>query len=193
MTKLTQQQREFAEKNHDEVYKFLGIRHLPVEEYYDVVIMGYLEAVQDYDTKLDLQKTYSFVTIAKVKMKAKLYSYWTYKNRLKRKADIYSLDVSLNDTDSIQLHTVLCDPLQDTENEVEKKLICEDVLKCMDRKEKRIAYLLNFGFSYQEIAERENMKIKELTNCLKRTRRKMHSLVSDYGRHQYEKHRDFIQ
>lgn len=47
---LNDTQRIFAEKNHNLVYKFLHEKNLPASEYYDIVIFGYLRAVQRYLT-----------------------------------------------------------------------------------------------------------------------------------------------
>lgn len=42
---MTQEEREFAEQRHDLVIDFLRYRHLPMDDFYDVVIFGYLSAV----------------------------------------------------------------------------------------------------------------------------------------------------
>ena len=47
---LNDTQRIFADKNHNLVYKFLHEKNLPASEYYDIVIFGYLRAVQRYLT-----------------------------------------------------------------------------------------------------------------------------------------------
>ena len=44
---LTPEQGTFAAENHGLVLKFLNENHLPEDEYYDVVIFGYLKAVKD--------------------------------------------------------------------------------------------------------------------------------------------------
>ena len=43
---LTKEQQDFAAEHHGLVYKFLNDNHLPEDEFYDVVIFGYLKAVQ---------------------------------------------------------------------------------------------------------------------------------------------------
>jgi len=45
---MTQEERDFAEQHHDLVIDFLRYRRLPMDEFYDVVIFGYLSAVQQY-------------------------------------------------------------------------------------------------------------------------------------------------
>ena len=44
----TQEEREFAEQHHDLVIDFLRYRCLSVNDFYDIVIFGYLSAVQQY-------------------------------------------------------------------------------------------------------------------------------------------------
>ena len=60
---LNDTQRFFAEKNHNLVYKFLHEKNLPASEYYDIIIFGYLRAVQRYLTDPNLAG-YSFATVA---------------------------------------------------------------------------------------------------------------------------------
>lgn len=60
---LNDTQRIFAEKSHNLVYKFLHEKNLPASEYYDIVIFGYLRAVQRYLTDPNLAG-YSFATVA---------------------------------------------------------------------------------------------------------------------------------
>lgn len=52
---LNDTQRIFAEKNHNLVYKFLHEKNLPASEYYDIVIFGYLRAVQRLRNSMRIQ------------------------------------------------------------------------------------------------------------------------------------------
>lgn len=45
---LTPEQKTFAEKHHGLVYKFLNKNQLSADEFYDVVIFGYLRAVRRF-------------------------------------------------------------------------------------------------------------------------------------------------
>lgn len=60
---LTEEERQFAEKHHEFVMMYLRIRGLSYDEWYDVVIFGYLRAVKTWFKRADLHK-YSFKTIA---------------------------------------------------------------------------------------------------------------------------------
>ena len=43
---MTPLQRQFAEEHQNIVFRFLQQKRLPVDDYYDIVIFGYLHAVQ---------------------------------------------------------------------------------------------------------------------------------------------------
>lgn len=65
---LTKEQQTFATAHHSLVYKFLNENRLPEDEFYDVVIFGYLKAVRDYFSDLTAQQ-FTFSTIANRRMK----------------------------------------------------------------------------------------------------------------------------
>lgn len=64
---LTGQEREFAEKNHQLIYKFLHQKKWSIDEYYGEAATGYLIAVMEYSRRRDLHK-YKFSTVAYRKM-----------------------------------------------------------------------------------------------------------------------------
>lgn len=64
---MTHLQRQFAEEHQDTVFRFLNHKNLSIEDYYDIVIFGYLQAVQEYDENPALSR-FQFNTIAWTKM-----------------------------------------------------------------------------------------------------------------------------
>lgn len=60
---LSAEEQEFAVRNHYLVLKYLRIRKLPVNDWYDVVIFRYLRFVRRWHRELELHY-YSFETIA---------------------------------------------------------------------------------------------------------------------------------
>ena len=50
---MTQEEREFAEQHHNMVIDYLRCKHLPMDDFYDIVIFGYPSAVQQYFRKSD--------------------------------------------------------------------------------------------------------------------------------------------
>ena len=87
---LTLLQKQYAEEHIGTVYSFLRHKSLPVDEYYDIVIFGYLSAVQDFDEDPRLAR-YSFTTIAWRRMNSCLCDHYTYENRQKRRAVTVSI------------------------------------------------------------------------------------------------------
>lgn len=85
MRTLTGEQKIFAEQHHVLVERFLWKNHLERSEFYDVVIFGYLEAVQEYLEKPELSK-YPFSSIAWRKMRFCIINEYIYRNCPKRNA-----------------------------------------------------------------------------------------------------------
>lgn len=72
---LTKEQRRFAEENHHLVFTFLNQKELPESVFYDVVIFGYLKAVQEYCEVLALHR-FKFSTLAFQRMRSSLSNYY---------------------------------------------------------------------------------------------------------------------
>ena len=98
ITVLSENERQFADEHHDTVLHFLSHFHLKMADYYDVVIFGYLSAVQSYLSDPELQK-YRFSTIAWSRMTDALAEERIYQRRPKRSAATlsYEEDTSLNE------------------------------------------------------------------------------------------------
>ena len=60
---LTEEQKAFAESNHNLVYRFLYRKNYSVEEYYNVVILDYVMACQMYLEREDLRKNIIFLSL----------------------------------------------------------------------------------------------------------------------------------
>ena len=109
---MTAVESRFLEKYHDIVYQFLKSEKLSIEDYYDVVIFGYLKAVRDYHRKESAQR-YSFRAVAYRSMKDCVYKHWRAEGTQKRKPEhgIVSLDYDLNDGEGKEtpLHDLIAD------------------------------------------------------------------------------------
>lgn len=136
---MTQEEREFAEQHHDLVSDFLRYKHLPVDDFYDVVIFGYLSAVQQYfrNPPVDVE----FNAMAFRAMKDSILRDGEYHARAKRCGSTVSLD-----TDTIP------DPKQDTERQTERKVLLEQAASMATPREAKIIRLLVDGFALREAA-----------------------------------------
>lgn len=64
---LTTEEKVFAEKNHNLIYKFLNQKRMEIDEYYGEAATGYIIAVMEFNRRPELRK-YKFSVIAYKKM-----------------------------------------------------------------------------------------------------------------------------
>lgn len=83
---LTEEQKAFAEINHNLVYQFLHRKNYSIEEYYNVVILDYVMACQMYLEREDLQEKYAFPVIAYMRMNSAISNHFKAKNCQCRKS-----------------------------------------------------------------------------------------------------------
>lgn len=138
---LTNTQREYASEHHKVVSDFLETRNLPEDEYYDIVIFAYLDAVMESDCAL---KDKDFVRMANKMMGDAVDDY----RKSKRGGKALSLDRPLNERGTLTLYDVIPGSGD----------ICDDycrkeTLEEMPDNTKRIIKMRKFGLSNQEIAK----------------------------------------
>ena len=140
---MTQEEREFAEQHHDLVIGFLRRRRLPLDEFYDIVIFGYLSAVQQYfrDPPIGVE----FRAMAFRAMKDSILRESEYHARAKRCGYTVSLDTE-------GYHSTIPDQKQDVERQTERKALLEQAAKEATPRESKIIELLVDGFALHEAA-----------------------------------------
>lgn len=151
---MTQEEREFAEEYHDLVIDFLRYKHLPMNDFYDVVIFGYLSAVQQYFRNPPSGVT--FKAMAFRAMKDAVLREDEYHARAKRSGTTVNLD-----------DVEIADPRQDTERRVEGKALLEQLVNVATPREARIINLLMDGFGLREAAQRLKMPRAAAVSCMK--------------------------
>ena len=166
---MTQEEREFAEQKHDLVIDFLRYRHLLMDNYYDIVIFGYLSAVQQYFR--NPPAGVAFEAMAVRAMKDSVLREGEYYSRAKR----CGVTVSLDDMSS---HNTVSDPKQDTERQVEGKALLEQVVSVATPKEARIINLLIDGFVLREAARLLKMPRAVAVNCMEDFYGRARSVIS---------------
>lgn len=103
-TPLTQEQSAFAAEHHNLVYSFLNKKRYSEDEFYDIVIFGYLLAVRVYLEREDLQAKYKFSTIAYARMRSAISNHFRSESCPSRRADICRYDENIHSpqyTDSV--------------------------------------------------------------------------------------------
>ena len=136
---MTQEEREFAEQHHNMVIDYLRYKRLPMDDFYDIVIFGYLSAVQQYFR--NPPAGVEFKAMAFRAMKDSMLRESEYHARAKR----CGITVGLDDAE-------LTDHRQDTEQQIEGKALLEQAAKVATPKEAKIISFLLDGFALYEVA-----------------------------------------
>lgn len=149
LEKLTESEKKFAEENHNLVYGFLHRYKYSIEEYYNVVIFGYLKAVQTYSKRKDLQSKYDFPFIAWQYMRSEIGNYFQKQNCQKRKPlqPIISLDDEHGETEN--LYDVVGG--KSAEDNVMEKMLLAGVLENLSEVQRKITELKIEGYDNKEV------------------------------------------
>ncbi len=103
---LTDEEQQFAAKKHGLVYWFLNWAGLSQDEWYDIIAIGYLQAVKKWFARPEIH-CFSFSTIAKKAMKNSVRLEREKQSRLPRTV---SLDDIIPGTEGMTYGETLCDP-----------------------------------------------------------------------------------
>ena len=160
---LTPEQKIFAAQNHDLVYKFLQKRNLPAEDFYDIVVFGYLRSICRFFSEPQLQQ-YAFGTVAWKEMHYSLNDYKKASCRQKRNAEILSLHSESDDGDSTLEETLLAS--NDLMTQLEINLILHDLAKRVSRQQMEIVRMRSHGYSLKDIATHQNTSSKRIKKLL---------------------------
>lgn len=161
---MTEKQKEYATEHHDLVYKYLQKRGLSVDDYYDVVIPGYLRAVVRYDEEKELQQ-YKFSTIAWGGMRSALSTHRRYLSRKKRNADVLSLDADLSNGNEFSLLDTLAaadNPAQDLDD----KQLWLEVYSLLNESQWKLIQMRLTGYSNQAISRQLKIPFYDIDTAL---------------------------
>lgn len=174
MQTMTREQQDFAATNHNLVYDFLNKKHLGENEYYDIVIFGYLRAVQKYIQRPELHR-YKFSTIAWSAMETDVKNYHNYKNRPMRKAVCYSLEQVIPNTDDLLLGSVI--PTHNPIESLEDSLFWMEVASVITKKQMDILQMKVAGMSEREIAREYQTSRDSIKTIFEVIKERVHDLV----------------
>lgn len=148
MQPLTEQEKLFAENNHGLVYSFLHRYGYRIEDFYDIVIFGYLKAVQVYHRKEELKLKYDFAFIAWQYMRAEVGNYFRIESAQKRKLmeTMISLDVSYMEADN--LYNIIGG--KSVEDDLSESELLNEVLENLSAVQRGIFNLKLEGYSNKE-------------------------------------------
>ena len=164
---LNETQRIFADKNHNLVYKFLHEKNLTASEYYDIVIFGYLRAVQRYLTDPNLAG-YSFATVAWRAMEGEVANtHRTDKRRFRvirfvRPRQSYAGHLTRRSTPIVTDEEAL--------RESEVALLLHALAKRVTPQQMEIIRLRTKGYQTNEIAQMQNTSLYHVNTLLDNAR-----------------------
>jgi RNA polymerase sigma-70 factor (ECF subfamily) len=174
MEALNEEQRRFAEEKHGLLISFLKSNNLRREEYYDVVVFGYLEAIRQYTTDPELAAKYSISTMAYRKMYDRLYrERGKQYNRSRITDDVVSLEAVLDDTNELDLSGSVTSTAPSVWEQVLSSCVCEDVYEVATPIELETAKMLAYGYSVKETAKRFGVGESAITSRMRRLRTKV--------------------
>ena len=160
---LTKEQQAFATAHHSLVYKFLNENRLPEDEFYDVVIFGYLKAVRDYFSDLTAQQ-FTFSTIANRRMKFCLFDYFRTQERRKRNMEVLSIHVGLYPDGAPLEETIPAhDPIM---QQLEMDLLLHELAGRVSKQQMDIVHLKQGGYGIREIARTQKVPMRRIKELL---------------------------
>ena len=151
----------FAEANHYIIERFLRQKRLPQDDYYDVVVFGFLRAVRQYCSRPELREKYEFSTIAWRKMTDDLCKHYKTQSRPSHRAVTVSFDSPLYDDNTLTMAEVIPDPYQMAES-VETAILWEKVAGLLTDEQHEALYLRADGYTDREIAASRKRRVSDV-------------------------------
>ena len=160
---LNEEQRRFATENHNLVYAFLNEKGLSEDEYYDVVIFGYLQAVNDFFYQKKLSG-FSFSTLAWKRMTCHLLDYYKFHNRKSRKGQTVSLHAPADDGGFTWEEKLAVN--DDLLSQLESELLLHDLAQRLPRQQMSVLRMRADGYGVREIARVERMTMRMVRSLI---------------------------
>ncbi len=154
--------KQLAEKNHNLIYWFCWKNHLDIEEWYDIIAIGYMKGINSYDETLGVKLSAYLTKI----MKNEYLMYLRQKQTKSRipETEISSLEFeysvgngSNGEKDNTSMYDFIPDESSNFEEQICMKTDLEKALKNIKIKDRyrRIYGLRAKGYTFTEIAEFE--------------------------------------
>lgn len=150
--KLNNEQRKFVEDNHNLIYKYLVDKHLPQDEYYDMVALGMCKAAMKYDTSKGAFSTYMYTVVT---------NYINTEETIARRHTVEALSYNVTskaydeDTDTEHLGTFASNI--DVESENITKTFFKWFIEYMSLRELQIMYCKTKNMTDREIGKMYNV------------------------------------
>ena len=161
---LTPIEQQFAEDHHGLVYSFLKRKNLSVDDYYDVVVFGYLLAIQRYFVEPKL-RNYSFSTIGWRSMERSLSNHYKAQSCQKRKGYTVSLETIVHDSENLQLGECIAAP-DSAMMDFETELLLHELASRLSTRDMNVIRMKLDGYGTREIARKHKLTMKGVIDLL---------------------------
>lgn len=169
LQKLTEQESAFAAEHHSLVYAYLNRNGLSEDEYYDVVVFGYLNGVRKYFRREELRQAYSFTTLAWSGMNSSYVNYERSKRRPKNHAQILSIHEPFRS--AFALEEMISDA-RDYAEETLSAMRIRETLESFEQTEREIVRLLMEGYSKAEVRTRLGLTAGQMSGLMEQIQAK---------------------
>ena len=153
---LSEIEKRMSEENHGLVYSFLHRHGYSIEEFYNIVIWGYIKGIQIYNRRDDLKEKYQLSFICEQYMRAELSNHFKKENAKKRKPVGIVLSLDADYAEEENLHN--CTGGKSAEDEVIAKETLIEILDILTDIQRKIFVMIAKGYSIQETISSLNMK-----------------------------------
>ena len=147
---LTEEEKVLATENHSLVYSFLHRHNYAIEDFYNVVICGYLRSVQVYNRRKDIKEKYQLAFIAEQYMRAEIANHFRKERSMKRKPKETVLSLDANYAETENLYNLFGG--KSAEEEVLEEERVTELLEQFSSQQKDILRLRLEGYNNKEIS-----------------------------------------
>lgn len=172
LEKLTATERKLAEENHNLIYAFLSKGKYSTEDYYNIVVFGYLKGIQVYCRRADLQRKYKLSVIVWNYMRAELNHYFEMERAQKRTTEETTLSLDTEGAETENLYNLIGG--KSAESDVLESIFAEGMLKNLTETQRKIICIKAEGYNNTEACKLLEMasstlykEINRIKNILK--------------------------
>lgn len=180
--------KKLAEENHKLIYWFCWKNHLDIDEWYDIIAIGYMKGINSYDeTKGVKLSTYLSKTIkTEYLMVLRLKQAKSRIPETKISSLEFEFDIgngSNGEKDKTNMYNFISDKNNDFEEQICLRIDLEKALKDIKIKDRhrRIYDLRIKGYTYTEIAEIENCTRARIQAICKNVNEKLKNYLTKGG------------
>ncbi len=158
---LTPTERKFAEENHQLIEDFLKRSRLDIEEFYDVVVLDFLLAVEVYLNDAKLRERCPFEAVSYMYMRRAVYVHFR-KQRASKRSSGLGVDVGFADVQNVSGISKGMNCNEENFHMLEYKEIVRKILDDLTGEQQRIFLDRLEGYTLKDIAESMGINSKRV-------------------------------